>query len=368
MVDKSLHVLVVTDKSDLAETEWILGLHRAGIQMHVACNPDGKQFARLKDAGIVDAEIRLQGRFDRQGTATLRQLLDDFPIEVVHCFNPRALACALRASRGLRVHVVAYRGVIGNVSYWNPESWLTFLNPRLDRIICVSDAVKRYFLDLRLLWLKLRPEKVVRIYKGHNLAWYESPVADLSEFDFPADSFVLCCIGRDRPGKGFGTLIESMDHVPDQSPIHLLLVGELEQNQELMAKVRASRHSERIRFAGYRHNAPQIAGACDALVLPSESEGLPRVVIEAMAYGRPVVVTEAGGMPELVRDGVEGYVVPVRDAKALAGAMVELAANRDLAAEMGARGRRRVADTFSTETTVRETLTLYQELVNGSNT
>lgn len=356
-------VLIVTDKSDLAETQLILGLHRAGVDLRVACNPDGPNFSLLDEAGLVAARIRLQGRFDRDGTTTLRRLLEERDTDIIHCFNPRALACSLRASRGKKVSVVAYRGVIGNVSFLNPESWLTFLHPRLSRIICVSDAVKAYFGSLRLLWLRVPESRLVRIYKGHDLAWYEAPPADLKEFGFPPDAFVFCCIGRDRPGKGFRTLIEAMNFVPVESPLHLLLVGDLKNNDELKAQISQSRHADRIKMAGFRKDAPQIAAACNALVLPSESEGLPRVVIEAMAYERPVVVTEAGGMPELVRDGKEGLIVPVRAPQALANAMMQLAKDPEAACAMGHRGQQRISEAFNTMTTVKETAALYQELV-----
>lgn len=360
-------ILIVTDKCDLSEAQWILGLHAAGARVVVACNPDGRFFSDLEAAGIVRAHIALQGRFDKLGTRQIRQVVDDEKINVMHCFNPRALACGLRAAKGRKMAIAAYRGVIGNVSYLNPESWITFLHPRLDRIVCVSDAVRRYFLGLRFLCLHLPERKVVRIYKGHKLEWYDRPPADLAEFDFPESAFVFCCTGRDRPGKGFGTLIDAMDLVPDDSPVYLLLVGKLDENAELAERIRASRHADRIRLAGFRTDAPQVAAACDAMVLPSESEGLPRVIIEAMAYERPVVVTEAGGMPELVRDGVEGYVVPVRDASALADAFVKLASDREAAAMMGQRGRQRIGRDFTNETTVQESLALYRDMLNELN-
>ncbi|WP_148861673.1 glycosyltransferase [Marinobacter fonticola] len=364
MIAQEPRILIVTDKCDLSETQWILGLHEAGARVAVACNPAGRYFGDLDAAGIVRARIALTGRFDKTGTRQIQQVIDDERIDVMHCFNPRALACGLRAARGRKVAIAAYRGVIGNIDYLNPESWITFLHPRLNRIVCVSDAVKRYFLGLSFLWMRLPERKVVRIYKGHKLEWYEGPPADLSAFGFPQDAFVFCCTGRDRPGKGFRTLIEAMDHIPDDMPVYLLLVGKLDENAELTDRIRASRHADRIKLAGFRTDAPQVAAACDAMVLPSESEGLPRVVIEAMAYERPVVVTEAGGMPELVDDGVEGYVVPVRNAKALADAFIRLASDRDAATAMGQRGRERIGREFTNEATVRETRVLYQDMLD----
>lgn len=357
-------VLCITDSCDLPESELFIGLHQAGLQIEVMANPWGRHYKRIEQAGVPISPIALMGRFDRGGTRQIREKLQSRPFTVVQSFNPRALACSLRASRGMNVKIVVYRGVIGNVGVWSPESWITFLHPRVDRIMCVSDAVKRYFLNIRFLGRRIPPHKIVRIYKGHNLEWYTKPPADISEFGFPDNAFVFCCTGRDRPGKGFGTLVESMEYMEDDSPVYLLLVGDLLGNEELGSRIRSSRHADRIRLAGFRTDAPQVAAACDGLVLPSESEGLPRVVIEAMAYRRPVVVTEAGGMPELVRHGRDGLVVPVRDPAALAGALDRIARDPVLAKTLGDNGYQRISSDFNTNTTVQQTLELYQELTN----
>ncbi|WP_228260856.1 glycosyltransferase [Marinobacter orientalis] len=354
--------LIITDRSDLAETQLIVGLAKKGLDLRVLANDSGKHYASLLESGLSVTPFRLSGRFDGPGTAAIRQELLSGSYTVIYAFNPRAIACSIRASRGINVKIMGYRGVIGNAGYLKPESWITFMHPRLDRIVCVSRAVQRYFESLGFGGMRLRKGKAVTIYKGHDLSWYDRPVADLSPFGFPQDAFVIACIGRDRPGKGFHTLVEAMDHIPESVPVYLLLVGDLEKNQALSAQIESSGMRDRIRFAGYRNDAPQLAGACDALVLPSESEGLPRVVIEAMAYRRPVIVTEAGGMPELVDNGVEGFVVPVRDPASLAGAMTELALNRQAAREMGHRARERVERDFSIETTIKQTLTLIHEL------
>ena len=354
--------LIITDRSDLAETRLIVGMAKAGLPLTVLANDTGKYYGDFVAEGLDVKSLKLRGRFDAAGTSVIREVLGTGRFTVIYAFNPRALACALRASRGLKVKVIAYRGVIGNIGLLKPESWNTFLHPRLDRIVCVSRAVQRYVESVSRWPLTRVVGKAVTIYKGHDLSWYEVPPADLTNFGFPEGAFVVSCIGRDRPGKGFSTLIRAMDFVSGECPLYLLLVGDLEKNEALVAQVKASRHSDRIRFAGYRNDAPQVAGATDALVLPSDSEGLPRVVIEAMAYRRPVVVTEAGGMPELVNDGVEGLVVPVRDPQRLAAALMQLANNPDQAAAMGERGRKRIETDFSIQVTVNKTIDLIRQL------
>lgn len=357
-------ILCLTDACDRPETELFIGLKKVGFDVDVMCNPKGRNYQRLVDEGMVAQPMALKSRFDKPGTEAIREQLHRKRYQVIHAYNPRALACGIRASKGMDVKIVAYRGVIGNVSFLNPESWITFLHPRVDRIVCVADAIKTYLASVRLLWLRIPKTKLQRIYKGHDLSWYQDQPKDLSEFGVPENAFVVCCTGRNVPRKGFDLLVDAVNALPDDMEVHLVLVGDVINNQELRAQVNASVHPERIHFAGYRQDAPAIAAASDVFALPStEREGLPRAVIEAMAYGVTPVVTGVGGMPELVEDGVSGLVVPPKDVSALAGAIEHLYRHRDLLGQMGRAAQERIAANFRTSQTVDQTGELYKTLV-----
>jgi glycosyltransferase involved in cell wall biosynthesis len=104
--------------------------------------------------------------------------------------------------------------------------------------------------------------------------------------------------------------------------------------------------------------------ACDVFVLPSlRREGLPRAVIEAMAYRTPPIVTNCGGSPELVEDGVSGLVVPPGDDGAIANAVRKLAADPAVREDMGKAARERIRLHFNIENTIRKTLKLYQAVL-----
>jgi colanic acid/amylovoran biosynthesis glycosyltransferase len=102
--------------------------------------------------------------------------------------------------------------------------------------------------------------------------------------------------------------------------------------------------------------------ACDVLLVPSLDEGLPTVVLEAMASGLPIVATDCGGLSEAVRDGVEGFLVAPRDARAMAGSLAQLWHEPELALRMGAAGRRTVTAEFTLKRQLDEFLALYEEL------
>jgi glycosyltransferase involved in cell wall biosynthesis len=157
-------------------------------------------------------------------------------------------------------------------------------------------------------------------------------------------------------------LIEACESLPIDAPIHVLLVGNMD-SPDLTARIGASPYRDRIHVLGFRADAPAVIAGCDAAVLPSiKREGLPKTVIEAMAYGVPPIVTDCGGSPELVVDGVSGLVVPVRDPLAIGRAIRKLYEDAGLRARLGRAARERIRNDFRIEDTIARTLALYRSL------
>jgi glycosyltransferase involved in cell wall biosynthesis len=120
--------------------------------------------------------------------------------------------------------------------------------------------------------------------------------------------------------------------------------------------------SDKVVFTGFRQDIPEILGSLEILVLTSLKEPFGRVLIEAMACAKPVVATNAGGVPEIVREGETGLLVPMRDPEALARSIKLLLNNKEKAKEMGEKGRRRVEENFTIEAHVKKVESLYQVL------
>jgi glycosyltransferase involved in cell wall biosynthesis len=184
-----------------------------------------------------------------------------------------------------------------------------------------------------------------------------------SELGVPPSAFAVCCVANWRPRKGIEVLVEAFRRLPAEAPIHLILVGDM-RDRNLRRSIETHPRRDRIRLLGIRTDAPSVAAACDVAVLPAlKREGLAKTVIEAMAYGIPPIVTDVGGNPELVENGVSGIVVPPSDPTALADAILRLDRDRRLAHELGERARLRIAERFSIRTTIERTAGLYRELV-----
>ena len=362
----ALKALCITEDPDRPTTATFVGLKRAGVDVTVVCPPNAaKSRATLAEAGVPLLELDVRGRFDRSGTQRLRDELVRGRYDVLHVFSNRPLESGIVATRGLPVRLVAYRGIVGNVSFFSPVSWLRFLNPRIDRIVCVCNAVRDYFLAMQPALLRMPRERPVTIYKGHSLDWYTAKPGSLSAVGIPAGSFVVVCVANYRPRKGIELLVDALAELPPEWPVHLLLVGRMDAPR-LHARIAASPVRERIHVPGHRDDAPALVAACDVFALPSvKREGLARSLIEAMAYGIAPVVTDCGGSPEVVVDGRCGIVVPVHDASALARAIARLYEDPELRKQLGTAARERIANDFRIERTIEQTLALYRELVGA---
>ena len=279
--------------------------------------------------------------------------------DILHLFNNKAIVAGVFASMGLPNKVVTYRGQTGNIYWYDPTCYLTHLNPRVDKIVCVANAVRD---DLRKQLLD--KSKPVTIYKGHDLAWYEeTDPADLGEFGIPAGAFVLGCVANNRPRKGVPVLLAATHHLPADLPVHILLVGGGMDSPEIAKLIAASPMAGRIHALGYRDDIPALISACSASVLPAtKREGLPKTVIESMVYGIAPIVTATGGSPELVEDGNSGLVVPPSDPEALAAAIVEMSQDEARRREWGRNARERIRTHFDVRDSIAQHKALYEAL------
>lgn len=358
-----MKVLAVTGHSDLPETHMFIGLREAGVHIEIMCPGSAPHRQKLLDAGVPVHTLALDGRFDKTGTATIRQRLVDGEFEILHAFNNSAVANGLRATKGLPTRFIAYRGIEANVSVFDPASWTTYLHPRVDRIICVADAIRRYLVNMKFLWWRFPADKAVTIYKGHDLGWYQAPAVQRSDLGLPENAFVVGCTANERPRKGLPHLIEAAGMLPQDMNIHFLLIGNISGAKTLRA-IDESPAKDRIHLAGYRSDAPQVLASCNACILPAlKREGLPKAIIEGMVYGVTPIVTDSGGSPELIEQGKSGLIIPPGSSLAIADAVRQLYEDQDDCRRMGEEARQRIQRDFHYSETVEQTLSVYRAVL-----
>jgi len=179
---------------------------------------------------------------------------------------------------------------------------------------------------------------------------------------------VLCTVARLHPDKGHRFLFEAAERLTDRfSTAVFAIVGRGDEEQTLRAQAAASSAAQRIHFLGERSDVPEILAASDLFVLPSLNEGLSIAMLEAMAVGVPVVVTDVGGASDILSPGQTGWLVPSGDPTALADAIGDALSHPERARAYAERARSLVETEFSIETHARRLEALYRQVIAESS-
>jgi len=255
--------------------------------------------------------------------------------------------------------------VVTGIRVADPSSWRQqverWLVPRMDKVVCVSQAVADFCREK----YRLPAEKHVVIPNGIDLSRFENvQAADVTTLGVPAGRRAILYVGRLDRQKGLDWLLkEVMADVLSALPQHdLLLVGDGPQRNELEQMSAASGLSPRIHFVGWRPDVPQIMAASDLLVLPSRWEGMPNVVLEAMASRLPIAATQAEGISELLGESALQSTSPAGDAAGFGQRVIQMVQDRELARRLVGQNYARVSGQFSLAGMIRTYESLYESL------
>lgn len=346
----------------------VVSLKPAPLAEDLSCVP------LLQDAGI--RPYFLGARRWRDLPRLLRQLtelLREHRVELVQSFlfhaNLASRMSAWRASRAVvrsgttcnaRCRVVSGIRVAERACRWH--LWLDRWTQRwVDRYVCVSQAAA----DFTIAKARIPSEKIIVIPNG--IAWENYPAAkraDVIQFGIPSGRKVIVAIGRLEEQKGFGWLISSASvWLRPLVDCDLLVVGDGPMRAWLEQEASRQGLADRIHFAGLRADVPEILAASSLLVLASQWEGMPNVVLEAMASGLPVVATRVEGVSELLGPAFEEQSVPYGDTPALAERTARMVSDCALADRLGRENQRRVRDHFGLDRMVQAYQQLWRQLL-----
>ena len=291
---------------------------------------------------------------------------------VVHTHNSKAGFIGRLSAKLARVPVIVHT-VHGFAFHQQEPHWRRFLFRNLERLAS-HWCDKMIFISQPLVDWALKEKigctrKITRIYSGIELDRFHS-ISDqerkilrekwgLSEHDA-----VIGIVSKLWDGKGHALLIRTFKEMRKQrQEARLVIVGEgylMESLKDLASQLELS---DAVIFTGFLEDVPQIIATFDVAVLPSYFEGMGRVLLEAMAMEKPVVGTAVGGIPDLIEDGLNGYLVSSGNEKELASAILKILNDKGLAGKMGEAGRKKMTDCYSADTMVRSIEKVYGELL-----
>jgi len=338
----------------------VLGMRALGHRAMLVAHAAGELRQRAKE-GLDLVPLTPKTEMDLAAAWRLSRLIKQLGPDIVHAHDPHGVAMAALAlsmsTQLAKPPLVAARRVDfhlkGNaLSRWKYR--------QVDCFICASDAIRAM-----LVADGVPAVRAVTVHEGIDLGRVEAaPVADLhAELWLPHHAPLVGNVAALVPHKGQRHLIEAAAVVIQKVPdARFVIAGEGELRPQLERLIKERHLEKHVFLAGFRPDILSVHKAFDIFVMSSITEGLGTSLLDAMACGKPIVATTAGGVPEVVADGRTGILVPPRDHETMAAAIVKLLTEETARAEMGAAGLARVRTLFSAERMVQDTLAVYRRV------
>lgn len=344
-----------------------LRLDRARFKVTVGClHAEGPLVEPLQKAGIEVVEFDPKGGVGSPSSLWPMLRLSSFlrrkRFDVVHTFDLYSNLMGLPAAWLARVPLrISSRRDLGSWWWYTPSRRrvLRLILARSHVMVTNSEAARKYV--VRENQYPLKNIRVVR--NGIDIEHFASIGAErmqvlpgLSE----GDKIVTMVANMNSERKGHAELVGAAGVVCTQVPeAKFVLVGDGRERAGLEQQVQETGLQGKVIFLGRRTDVPEILKCSDLCVLPSWAEGLPNVVMESVAVGKPVVATHVGGIPEIIEDGVSGLLVPPRDPAALAAAIIRLLEDPNLARGMARVALGTLRERFSFSRVIQELEDLY---------
>jgi len=373
MKPKRIKVLYLITELNIGGAERVVEqlatqLSRGHYNVSVACLYDPGAIAdEITASGVPVVNLGMQSKWDLAAAYRLFRLLRNKRIQILHShlFHANLLAALVGRLANTPIIIATRHSIdIDGMGRERVNRWVRSL---CDAVVAVSKEVR----EAELQRSRTGPSKVVMIPNGVQIETFTK----ISQADVEAlrqklrihpNTAVIGTVASFNEYKGHTYLIDATVRILEQLPdTKVLLVGGGPLRSQMEDKAEALGLLDYIIFTGIRQDIPRILSTLDLFVLPSLWEGMPIVLLEAMAAGLPVVATRVGGIPEVVEHGVTGLLVPPRDPEALAQAIIALLQDRERAEAMGQAGRARVEKYFSVERMVQQTEALYEDLIGG---
>lgn len=323
--------------------------------------------ARL--AGIRHHAIPMSGPWDVRAQGRLTKLLRQERVGLLCVHGYKSCVMGWWAGMRCKIPVIAFsRGYTTENKKVAFYEWLERKAlRRMNGVICVSESQKAklasYGLSPRMAWVVHNAVSVDTMPDTQD-SRIRRVVYD--KFRIPQNSKLVVTAGRLSPEKGHRYLVEAIaqmrEHI-DGTCFTFCGDGPCQKDVERQAKELGI--YEQCRFPGFRRDIQDVFRAMDLLVLPSLTEGLPNVVLEAFACKKAVVATDVGGLPEIVEDGINGFLVPSRRPDLLAKAIERCLSSTQMAGDMGQAGYNKVKSEFTFESQTQELEQIYHQMLEG---
>ncbi len=350
-----------TEHRVLDQLGWLVA---HGHAAWLAAPPDGEAFQRAVAQGLPAFPVPFDRPWRPAMVTGLRRLVRDLRIDVIDTHVSRdakaAMGC-LDLCAVVRSRHVGHPLETGLSRRWQ---W----RRGADHVVAAADAIRTHLIARGLA----DPERSSRVGCWAGDRFFDHPDPDgararlRDELALPPAAMVVLCVAMLRPDKGQDHLLRALARLGGGgAPVVALLAGAATAETGAYADglhdlADTLGVTEQVRFLGYRNDVHDLMRAADLVVIPSLVEGRPQAAAQAFASGRPVVATDVGGVPEIVTEGVTGWLVPAADPAALARAIRRTLADPFARAAVGRNAREAAERSMRLDACMARTLSVYR--------
>ncbi len=342
------------------QTLWLArALARDGHRSVVVARHGEPLAVRAAEQGLEVVDCAPFVEFDPRAVAALRGAVRRYDADVVHAHTGHAVGLVALATLGTGARMVVTRRVDFRLRRHPASRWKY---RRASAVIAISRAVADVLVECGV-----PRERITVVPSGIDLsrAVEPAPASTLAALGIPAGAPVVVQVAQLVGHKDPVTFVRALAVARRRVPaLHGLVLGEGPLRADVEREAGRLGLGGVFHAPGYRTDADAILAAATVTTLSSREEGLGTVLLDALAFGRPTAACAAGGIPEVIEDGVSGLLVPPGDHEALGAAIARLVEDRVLAERLAAGGRRR-AQAFSVESTAARTLDVYERVLAG---
>ena len=381
---KPLHTAIVTAIDGTIKTlllAQVKAVQKAGFEVHCICSP-GPNFAFLREQGLKMHKVVIKRSIspfsDLVAIWKMYRYFRRENITIVHTHTPKPGLLAQLAARLAGVPIIIYT-LHGFYFHDYMKPLLRAFYIALERVAakCSTVILSQNPEDIKTA-IKLgicKRDKIKLLGNGVDLSKFDPARFDAdfkrrkrTEIGVPENAIVVGIIGRLVKEKGFVELFEAMQNIMSANDkVWLVIIGreDPEKSDCISADTfKAYGISDRTQYLGLRYDIPELLFCCDIYTLPSWREGFPRSAIEATAMGLPIVATNIRGCRQVVEDGVNGLLVPLRDIGALISAIKNLVADEQLRLRIGRAGYEKARREFDERNVCKIVVDTYKALLS----
>ncbi|TRO65757.1 glycosyltransferase family 4 protein [Christiangramia sabulilitoris] len=344
-----------------------LNLAVGNIQNIILCVKDAGFHKKIKNGKLKVEAVPMLVKFDLRYVSKILSLTKKYNIDLIHIHDSTALTLGVMATKLGKLPPFVLSKKTSFPIKNRTRTLYKYNHPQINKILCVSEKTKE--ISSRNIE---DHSKLQTIYHGTAIPKISSGLFNLRErLDLSAKKIIVGTVANHIRAKNLETWIEIINYVINirkEKNFHFVQIGSYtDRSPKYKERIDKLNLSEHVSMLGFIPNASELISQFDISLITSQSEGIPQFIYESFYHKVPVISTNVGGIPEIIKDGENGFLTNAHEPQSLAEKLIALSRNKDLMKSFTERSYKKLIENFTTTKMAEQTLAEYKKVLYGKN-